>query len=239
MVCLDAHFDSGYKVGVMKDNQLCLASGNSCDSSRVFHHNRREAPLGVEMKKQCSVDGCERPIAGLGMCGSHYMRYRRHGSPHGGRQNHGDPKVFFEQVLKVETDDCVLWPYGRGGYKSRYGIMHVRCRKVYVHRAVLMVTAGPRPTDKHEAAHNCGNGLCCNPRHIRWATSSENKIDKIKHGTYGWKLDESDVISIYYLATKTDMSVREIAIEFGINRTTVHDIKTKASWAALTRTIGV
>lgn len=29
-----------------------------------------------------------------------------------------------------------------------------------------------------EAAHRCGNRLCCNPRHLYWATADENRRDR-------------------------------------------------------------
>ena len=37
-----------------------------------------------ERPKTCMVDGCERPVHGNGMCGAHWNRNARHGSPTGG-----------------------------------------------------------------------------------------------------------------------------------------------------------
>lgn len=36
----------------------------------------------------CSIDGCGKPVNSRGWCGSHYMRWKRHGDPLAGRQKY-------------------------------------------------------------------------------------------------------------------------------------------------------
>jgi DNA-binding transcriptional regulator YiaG len=44
---------------------------------------------------------------------------------------------------------------------------------------------GPAPSEKHQAAHNCGKGHlgCVNPAHLEWKTNLENQLDRFEHGT--------------------------------------------------------
>ena len=95
---------------------------------------------------------------------------------------------------------------------------------------------GSPPTPYHDAAHSCGNGHlgCCTPKHLRWATRSENIADAITHGTmgrgaYGHKLDQIKVLAI---RTKlaAGVSQRKIATEFGISQGMVTKINTGKNW---------
>jgi hypothetical protein len=152
----------------------------------------------------------------------------------------GEPERFLKEViLKFEGDDCLLWPYA----KANYGYAEIRFggsagRKRLVHRVVCEAIHGPAPEGKNDAAHSCGNRLCVNPRHIRWATRKENNDDKLIHGTsnrgerHGMaKLTADDVREIRSLRGK--IKQREIAARFGINRNTVLDIQTGKRWSWL------
>src|SRR5262249_40076296 len=50
-------------------------------------------------------------------------------------------------------------------------------------RLVCTLAHGEAPAEGMEAAHSCGNRPCCNKRHLRWATCTENTADKLAHGT--------------------------------------------------------
>jgi hypothetical protein len=92
------------------------------------------------------------------------------------------------------------------------------------------------PTDPTlEAAHRCGNKICVNPRHLRWATPAENSADKWEHGTMlfgeacnGAKLTTADVLEIRRLAGR--VTQRAIAERFGIRQGAVSTIINKKSW---------
>lgn len=131
-----------------------------------------------------------------------------------------------------EGDECVFWPFSttRG-----YGVFAYHGKNYYAHRAICEMVHGPAPTDKHHAAHSCGQGenKCVNPQHISWKTPSENQLDKREHGTpyrdgRRNKLKPEDVLTIRSLrGIKTQ---DEIATMFGVSRRNIGMIQTGRSW---------
>lgn len=76
-------------------------------------------------------------------------------------------------ALESNTDQCIIWPYGQTdtGYPS------MGAGKPRAHRYVCEQKHGPAPQDKNDAAHSCRQRLCINPKHLRWATRTENMAD--------------------------------------------------------------
>lgn len=128
----------------------------------------------------CSIDNCGKRVIARLYCSAHYNRWRRHGDPLGGLTPDGAPMQFVQMVMDSETDECVLWPYG---HARGYGYIHVGQSHPPTHRYVCELKHGPPPNENLDAAHRCGIKLCCNPRHIRWATRQENCLEKHEHGT--------------------------------------------------------
>jgi hypothetical protein len=152
----------------------------------------------------------------------------------------GEPEHFLREVaLKYEGDDCLLWPYA----KANYGYGEIRFggrkgRKQLTHRVICELAYGPPPNDKNDAAHSCGNRLCCNPQHIRWASRLENVADTRTHGTItrgerngSAKLTEADVQRIRLL--KGSATEEVIAEHFGVTRGTINAVYRRKSWAWL------
>jgi hypothetical protein len=78
------------------------------------------------------------------------------------------------QVLKQQTLHGYRYVnLSKGGAVSA-------CR---VHRLVCIAFHGPAPSEKHHAAHNDGDRANNFFRNLRWATPSENMMDKHLHGT--------------------------------------------------------
>ena len=190
--------------------------------------------------KLCAVDGCDKPSYVRGWCNAHYRRWRTHGDPLGGRPSlDGEPlRYFHEVVLAYDGDECLLWPYAKDGpgYAKLWHDGKVRT----VSRLVCEHFIGVPPTPAHEAAHSCGKGNlgCVAKRHLRWATPTENHADKVAHGTTNRgerqgasKLTEDQVIEIRALCGFISQSV--IADRFGIDQSTVSDIKRRKRWAWL------
>ena len=150
---------------------------------------------------------------------------------------YGEAQSFFrETVLPFTGDECLIWPYVRGG-AGYYGQLRRDGRMQHVHRLACEAIYGPPPTSKHEAAHNCGKGRtgCVNPRHVRWATPAENHADMAVHGTIAYggrncaaKLTESDVLKIRSLRGK--MFQREIAERFGVSSEHISRIQSGERW---------
>jgi len=138
----------------------------------------------------CSVEDCKGNAhhdggGATGLCKNHYNRARAHGDPSAGGTPHGEPfRYLADVVLTYDGADCLAWPYATD--VNGYGQIRKDGKARYVARLVCEELHGPAPTDKHQAAHSCGNGHkgCCNPQHLRWATVRENHADKRRHGTY-------------------------------------------------------
>ena len=182
----------------------------------------------------CSIDGCNKPTVGRGWCRKHYSRWYEHGDPlilH--KTPNGEPEHFFAAALAHDSDDCLLWPYAQNG--NGYGQINRDGAKYLTHRLICAETNGPPPSPEFDAAHKCGNRLCLNPRHLRWATRIENMADCIEHGTTNRgprhgnsKLTDDDVIAIRKMSGT--MRQKEIAAIYNISFQTVSKIVRRERW---------
>lgn len=80
-------------------------------------------------------------------------------------------------------DYCLIWPFARESRVGR-GMMDGAGNRRWAHRVMCEAIHGPAPADKPQAAHSCGNGDqgCVNPRHLSWASNSENQRQRYAHG---------------------------------------------------------
>lgn len=188
----------------------------------------------------CSVAGCDGAATHKGWCKSHYLRWRRHGTPLGGKgprgASQGSPRQFLEGVVMLHAgDECLFWPFAR--YESGYPQITVDGCHQSLTRLICARVNGDAPTPEHDAAHSCGKGHlgCVNPRHLSWKTKPENATDKLAHGTdnRGERhnlavLTEADVREI--LALGSAVPQREIAARFGVAQATINDIQRRKIW---------
>lgn len=187
----------------------------------------------------CSVPDCGKPVKGRGWCAAHYHRWTRHGDPMGGNTPYGEAARFLETVvLSHQGEECLLWPYAKMG--NGYAELRLNGRAVLVSREVCRRINGAPPTPKHEAAHSCGNGHlgCVSPKHLRWATSAENKEDQLAHGSRARgekmgsaRLTERQAREIK-AAGKNDSYVA-IAARYGVSEATIRDILSRRTWGWL------
>jgi len=190
----------------------------------------------------CKVDGCDRNAhykagGANGYCYSHNYRNERHGSPFGGRISPGEATRFLrEVVLPYQGSGCLIWPYARNS--AGYGHLSLNGRDTLVHRAACENRTGPPPAESAVAAHSCGNGHlgCCNPAHLRWATTQENNTDKQAHGTQpkgetcaASKLTAAQVIEIRRRISAGERQ-RAVARDFSIDQANVSAIVTRRTW---------
>lgn len=147
---------------------------------------------------------------------------------------YGTAYLEFLKVQKTETDECVPWPHQTNGVG--YGKVWDGKRMAYTHRISCEMAHGPAP-DGYHAAHLCRTTLCMNPRHLRWASASDNQMDRVKDGTSnrgercgGAKLSETDVRTIRWLLSAGE-HCRDIAKVFRVSETTIADILKKRTWA--------
>lgn len=144
-------------------------------------------------------------------------------------QGEGRNLKFALYALTFSGDECLLWPYGKS---SGYGSFSLYGAPVAAHVFVCEKTHGVAPQGC-EAAHDCGNRACVNPRHIRWDTRSGNHADKHKHGTAQngethpfAKLTERDVLAI----RASSLSRAELARQYGVTWHAVDNAIKRRSW---------
>ena len=132
----------------------------------------------------CSLGGCDRPAKAAGLCWAHYKRDRKARGPLPGRARIGDALRWLEENLDVATEGCLDWPFSR--LTNGYAVVRYQGRPRSVSRIVCERVNGPPPEPWYEAAHECGRGHegCVNHRHLAWKTPTDNRGDKLRHGTH-------------------------------------------------------
>lgn len=127
-----------------------------------------ERATGIGSRPGCTVEGCERPHKGHGLCSMHHLRLRRTGSVAGARRS---PAVrFWEKVNK--TENCWLWA---GSTSVGYGRFYVDGHTVGAHRWAYESLVGPIP-DGLVLDHLCRTPACVNPAHLEPVTQRENLL---------------------------------------------------------------
>lgn len=178
----------------------------------------------------CSVEGCGRKRVARGFCKSHWQRWSRSGDVGEGvpleRANLG---FLRDAIGHPDRVNCLPWPFCKNG---NYGSITVDGKHYNASHYMCKLAHGERPSEQYVAAHNCGNPICVNPHHIRWATHQENMADTILHGTVPCgdnhphrKILDSQVPEI--LALNGKVPHREIAKRFGVSSSTVTTILTR------------
>ena len=183
----------------------------------------------------CCVDGCDKPVTARGWCNAHYRRWLRRGAPDAGRTPPGDPLKWIANNASYNGDECISWPFASG--KNGYGNVAVEGVTRVASRVMCCLVHGEPAYPDLQAAHSCGNGAlgCMNPKHLRWATGSENNLDKEAHGTINrGKRNGSAKISAeeakHIISMKGAAGQKEIAEQFGISFQQVSAIQRGLSW---------
>ncbi len=145
---------------------------------------------------------------------------------------------FVLDAVHGDTNDCVIWPFTVNG--AGYGTLRWKGTKVGAHRLALVLATGSPGHGLH-AAHQpgvCTSKRCINPYHLRWATVSENVLDRAAEGVScradqsgQSKLTDAQVLDIY---TSRDPGVN-LAERYGVTPSMVTHIRKGRAWAWLTR----
>lgn len=187
----------------------------------------------------CKVDGCNDPHHAKGYCARHRAKLAVYGTPLGGRDGTrpGEPLQWIKDNCNHQGDDCLPWPFEVTDYG--YGTVRHKGRKRVASRVMCEFAHGAAP-DHMDAAHRCHNPICCNPKHLKWATRSENNIDMFDNGTamcgerVEWwvKLKEEDVRAIRSRAASGEM-LKDIARDYPVNASQISRIVSRVRWGWL------
>lgn len=187
----------------------------------------------------CAFPGCDNPPskkASGGLCNSHYWQKHkgRELTPLSYRRNRCVP--WLETHSGHDGDECLIWPFQRLQADGR-GAVKYKGKQTLAARVMCELAHGAPPTPKHEAAHSCGKGHlgCVNPKHLRWATSAENKADMLVHGTRvrGERQGAAKLTTEQVLAIRGAAAIKSqahLAREYGVMSSTIHKIIHRQRW---------
>lgn len=199
---------------------------------RLKRSGRTDLVPHVSKRPKCSVEGCENTMHGIGLCRSHYQR-KKQLEKEISTARHGEGLAFLDNAVTMETDECILWPYGAS---RGYGVTYIAPKNVFAHRYICERKRGAPPFRQAQAAHKCGNRICVNWRHIRWASAKENTHDKYEHGRMpmGEKvgLSKLDAEKVGYIRSSSE-STTELSRRFGVNKTTIASVRKRRTWQHL------
>jgi hypothetical protein len=159
---------------------------------------------------------------------------------------------------RIDTSgDCSLWLGSTN--RHGYGVTSANGQAWLVHRLIWTWTYGAIP-DGLFVLHNCPSGdnpACCKPAHLWLGTIADNQRDMMLKGrgrgatgddsgrrthpertargerASGARLRESDVVEIRRLYTDQHISHRDLAIHFGVGKSTIGSILNGATWSHL------
>lgn len=187
----------------------------------------------------CSVSDCGKPTKSRACpyCHRHYRINLRHGSPLAVKKRHTDPGETYSWLLQHvghNGEECLEWPFTI--HSAGYGVVQVGDKKRIASTVMCELVHGEKPTKEHQAAHFCGYRRCINPNHIRWATPSENQLDRVAHGTsnrgarHGLsKLTAAKVLQIRHMAA-SGLTHKAIAEQMGISRSHISGVASRTYW---------
>jgi len=156
------------------------------------------------------------------------------------RARWGEGLGFFRAVLTVDSDSCIVWPYGTSQGYPEMNIVDAdgRRRPVSVHVMVCEAVHGERPPGTEVAHGECHDRRCVNPKHLRWATHNDNCLDRARDGTENvgerngrHKLTEAEVREIRQLwGSGGYWTQRELGEMFGVGRHAIGKIVKHRRW---------
>ena len=180
---------------------------------------------------KCSVSNCSGDAVSKSLCRKHYWRMRRNGSPLAGRAEEGAGIVALEAALNSNDPACITVRFGVSS--AGYSTVKLSGKRVGLHRLACERAHGPAPFPEAQAAHRCGVRACINPKHLYWATPSENARDAKIHGTssegerHGSAKLTTDAVRLIRSDIRTH---REIAEEYGVAEATVWAVIHGKTW---------
>lgn len=149
---------------------------------------------------------------------------------------------FIERILaRIERsgpDDCWEWTAG----KTPYGYGRIRVPLSdnvveYAHRLAFLMFHDQDIPAGMVIMHTCDNPPCCNPRHLKLGTFSENSLDRERKGrriaarSNRANVSDTDVVNAYLAG----MCIEDISVQMRIGYKSVRDVIDRAGLRASDR----
>lgn len=189
------------------------------------------------MSKNCTIETCAKPLYAKGMCGMHYQRNRKFGSPDGGIGAHHAPaeERFWRFVDVGEPQECWLWVGKFGGTYGQFQPGGKGSPHVGAHRFSFEMAYGSSPK---VVMHKCDQPRCVNPAHLEAGDYKTNTADMIAKGRRGnpkalgnrnfnTKLNPNDVRAI---RQRQGESAGSVGRDFGVDHGTILAIWRGITW---------
>lgn len=129
------------------------------------------------IKNTCSVEGCNNFSRTKGLCSSHYKKLLKYGDPstEPKRAKRGESKDFILNAVNSDTDECIIWPYGK---KDNVGRVVWEGKARNACRVTLMLSNNQSEEDVSDLKllrrNGCNNKSCINPNHTKWSEKRES-----------------------------------------------------------------
>ncbi len=143
----------------------------------------------------------------------------------------------FWSAVDATGGDESCWPWTKNRNRQGYGAVGWFGKVRKAHRVAYELVTGENITGL-DIRHTCDNPQCCNPRHLRAGTTTDNMRDMAAKGRSGnhkgtangrAKIGEPDVCEIRE-ALNMGESQQNVANRFGIHQTSVSQIKCGVKW---------
>jgi hypothetical protein len=158
-----------------------------------------------------------------------------------------DVARFMAKVSPEPNTGCWLWT---GTYDGRgYGILSVNGKKVRAHRIGYAIATGHAIPDGELGRHRCDVRACCNGHHVIPGSHADNSRDMVERGRClpaerhargerngSAKLTADKVREIRRLGS--EFSQRDLALAFGVSRSSIRRILSGEKWAHVASTSG-
>jgi hypothetical protein len=200
------------------------------DEKPIDQFSLGNAPDGRKYwcKKCCSDSGKEL-----------WVKYGRHGRiPMVPGSMETLRKKIKDSSVPEPNSGCHLWELSVD--KNGYGNITWNGKIERANRLSYAAFVGEIPVDKPFVCHTCDTPSCVNPLHLFVSTVAGNNADCVLKGrtTRGERsntaqLSESDVTKIITLRAFCGKNCREIADQYGMNRSSILSIVTGTNWKHL------